>query len=188
MKYVLYVFATLFVIGLTSCSKDDDGEESPSLDYIQIRVFSEDALAPNGNVYLFYVENYINKISSMKPSTVIEWTPTISYTSNHESHIMTPVSKYGSKYKGDLLCCDEEGYSVYSIYWNKLSTLYGTPKPGGKYVLMVDLRSPIFPKAYRELTISKNSIVEVHFPKLSNPYESGWVDAEFVVRDYVTDN
>ncbi|MBQ6204164.1 MAG: hypothetical protein IJK46_08745 [Prevotella sp.] len=192
-KMVLHLMAILMVtipcVDFTSCGSDDDDSpnNSSSLDFIQVRVYSEDVTAPNGNAYLFYVDNYLDMIEDLRPSTVLEWTPTISYQYNRETKYMTPISKYGSKYKGDLLVNENKGYSVHSIYWYELSTLYGTPKPGGKYVLMVDLRNGVYLKAYKELTITNNSIIEVHFPKASEKYSSSWIDANFIVRDYVSD-
>lgn len=68
------LMVTLSCVGFTSCGSDDDDSpnNSSSLDYIQVRVYSEDVTAPNGNVYLFYVDNYLDKIESMRPSTVLE--------------------------------------------------------------------------------------------------------------------
>ncbi|MBP5359910.1 MAG: hypothetical protein J6129_00310, partial [Bacteroidaceae bacterium] len=158
------IMVAMLSVGFMSCNSDDDDKEKSSLDYIQVRVYSKDITAPNGNVYLFYVDGYVDKIKSMKPYTTLDWTPLISYTYNRESKYMTPVSKYGTKSDGDLLVNEGKGYSVYSIYWNSLSSLYGIPKSGGKYVLLVELRNGVYLKAYKELTITKNSIVEVHFP------------------------
>ena len=108
------MMVTMLSVSFASCSSDDEeNDNSSSLGYIQVRVYSEDVTAPNGNVYLFYVDNYINMIENMKPLTILEWTPTISYTYNRETKYMAPVSEYGTKYKGDLLVSETLGYSVH---------------------------------------------------------------------------
>ena len=182
------LLVAILSFGFVACSKDDEdnNDNSSSLEFIQVRVYSEDVTAPEGNVYLFYVENYINEIDNMHPFTRLEWTPMISYTSrvDGKSSYMSPVSKYGTKSKGRLGVYPDKNYSVTSIGWSDLSSYYGTPKAGGRYVLYVALDDDILLKSSKELTISKNSIVEVHFPKASKKYDSRWVEAEFIVKDY----
>lgn len=169
----------LFVTAIcTSCSKDDEKEDE-ELEFVQIRVFSEDITAPNGQAYLFYVENNVDNIDNMKPSTLGDmYSPWIGYNRNL---VMYPVSEFGKSTSGQLMVNQKKGYSELIFYWRDLSTTYGTPSPG-RYVLFVSLSNGVYLRSYKELTITKNSIIEVSFPKANNTEYD--VDANFVVKDY----
>lgn len=181
------IISVLFIF-LIGCEKEDLNEEEVSpLKYLKVGVFSEDVSSPNGYAYLFYVEEYADKMDNMKPANyVTNYTPYMFYSVNGKNQFMYPVSEYGTKKAGQLLTYNDRRYSLQSFNWSELSTTYGTPKPGGKYVLFVMLQDDVYALAYKELTLTKSSIIEVHFPKIDKSAESifGWVDANFIIKDY----
>ena len=174
---LLFITPLLFI----SCSSDDDNEDNEELKFIQIRVTSEDTPTPNGNVYLFKVNGY--DIESDQPNAwAIDYTPVLFYKHNGESKPMTPVSKYGSQSKGDLLISEKDGCSIHSIFWYELSSTYGAPKAGDEYLVFVDLRNGTYARASKRFTIKKNSTITIKLPTCKD--KSQFVDAEWSIQDY----
>lgn len=184
MKKILFLLATLPMIVFTACSSDDDDNKDNELKYIQIKVTSEDTPTPNGNVYLFKINGYNldNDHPRFWDYGKLAYTPTLSYKYNGEQSAMLPVSEYGSKYKGDLLLSEKDGYSVHSIYWSNLSSLYGTPKIGDEYLIFVTLRNGTYAKASKRFIITKNSLITVKLPTCKD--KSEFVDGEWTISDY----
>ena len=95
---------------------------------------------------------------------------------------MYPISGYGSKYKGELLTDKEKGYSLHSIYWYELSSLYGTPKAGDEYLVFVNLNNGTYARASKRFVITKNSIIKVKLPSCTD--KSEFVNAKWEILDY----
>lgn len=184
MKKLLFLLVIAFPLVFTSCSKDDENNNDNELKFIQIKVTSADTPTPNGNVYLFKVSGYnVNDDYPLFWSYGnLAYTPTLSYKYNGEESAMLPVSEYGSKYKGDLLLSEKDGYSVHSIYWYNLSSLYGTPQIGDEYLIFVTLRNGTYAKASKRFIITKNSLITVKLPTCKD--KSKFVDGEWTISDY----
>lgn len=175
IQFLLLLFALVF----TGCSSDDNENDS-KLDFIQIKVTSEDITAPNGYVYLYRVSGH--DLTSDEPNIWgIEYSPSLFYNYNGEKKIMLPISKNGTKYNGDLLPDKDNGYSVHSIYWSELSSIHGTPQPGDEYLVFVHLTNGNYAKASKRFTINKNSLITIKLPACE---ESQFVDAEWTISDY----
>lgn len=180
MKKILFLMllAPLFL----SCSSDDDNEgKNDKLEFIQVKVTSEDAPAPNGNVYLFKVNGYA--LDSDKPNSwAVDYTPVLSYKDNGESESMLPISDYGTKTKGDLQLNEKDGYSVHSFYWNNLSSKYGKPEAGDEYLIFIELRNGTYARASKRFVITKNSLITVKLPTCTD--KSKFVEGSWSISDY----
>lgn len=182
MKKILFLMAILPILIFTSCSSDSDEEDNDNdLEFIQVKVTSEDTPTPNGNIYLFKVNGY-DIDSDIPNSWAIDYTPVLFYKYNGEDKSMIPISEYGQKYKGELLQNEKEGYSVHSIYWYELSSLYGTPKPGDEYLLFIQLRNGTYAKSSKRFVITKNSLITVKLPTCKD--KSEFVDGVWTISDY----
>lgn len=178
MKQILFTVMTVLL--LLGCSKENE-EKSNELEFIQVKVTSEDTPTPDGNIYLFKVSGY--KIDSDRPNSwAIDNTPFLSYNYNGESKTMLPISEYGSKHKGDLLLNEKEGYSVESFYWNNLSSTYGTPTAGDEYLVFIELRNGTYARASKRFKINNNSQITVKLPTCTD--KSRFVDGEWSIADY----
>lgn len=181
MKKILFLLAMLPMFLFTACSSDDDEEQNNELEFIQIKVTSEDTPTPNGNVYLFKVSGY--DITSDKPNRwTIDYTPILFYKYNGESETLFPISEYGKQSKGDLLLNEKEGCSVRSFFWYELSSQYGTPKAGDEYLIFIELRNGTYARATKRLTITKNSLITVKLPTCTD--HSKFVEGEWTISDY----
>lgn len=176
-KISFLMMAALLLVG---CSKDSE-EKDDGLKFIQIKVTSADTPTPNGNVYLFKVNGY-NLEGDHPNSWTIDDTPFLSYKYNGESKTMLPISEYGSKYKGDLLLNEKEGYSAKSFYWNNLSSTYGTPIAGDEYLVFIELRNGTYARASKRFKINNNSQITVKLPTCTD--KSRFVDGEWSIADY----
>lgn len=174
---LLLLVVPLFI----SCGSGDEEKDGNNLEFIQVRVTSDSNATPNGNVYLFKVNGY-DLVSDKPNSTSMEYDPFLSYKYNNETRYMSAISATGSKSKGDLIISEKYGSSVGSIFWDDLSSLYGVPKSGDEYILLVVLRTGKYERAYKRLTITKNSTISVHIPS-SDDY-SKYVDATWNISDY----
>lgn len=95
---------------------------------------------------------------------------------------MTPISSYGSEREGDLLLNSDKGCSLYSIYWDDLALLYGTPKAGDEYLIFIELKNGTHVKASKRFIIERNSVITVKFPPCAD--QSDFVNAEWFISDY----
>lgn len=181
MRKILFILATLPILLLTSCSSDSNNDNDEGLEFIQVRVTSEDTPTPNGNIYLFKVNGY--ELDSEEPNSwAIKDTPVLFYKHNGESETMLPISEYGSQNKGNLLLDEKEGYSAYSFYWHSLSSSYGTPKSGDEYLIFIELRNGTYARASKRFVITKNSLITVKLPTCTD--KSKFVDGEWSISDY----
>lgn len=185
MKRFCFLFVGIVFFMFSACSSGSDKEdEDDELEFIQLRVTSEDTPTPNGNVYLFKVNGY--DIKSETPLFFnygdIAYTPTLTYKSNGEDKTMIPISEYGKKNKGDLLLNENEKYSTHTFYWYQLSSIYGTPKPGDEYLVFIVLRGDTYAKTSKRFTVTKNSKITVKLPTCKE--ESRFVEGEWSISDY----
>ncbi|MEG2191445.1 MAG: hypothetical protein RRY05_08755 [Bacteroidales bacterium] len=155
-----------------ACSKDSSNETN-DLEYIQIRVNSDDINIPNGDVYLFKVSGYT--ITNDTPIDMDNIPVSLSYISNGENSYMLSVSDKSSLYKS-------ENYSVTSINWEGLSSLYGTPKAGDEYLIYISLNNGTYARATKRFIITKNSIINVRLTTCKD--YSKIVPATWTITDY----
>jgi len=173
---LLLVFTSLLC---TSCSKEENSERK--LEYLTVRVTSDDSETPSGIVSLFYLcsgNSYdFNGYDLKEPPNVANGEMVYAVT-NHDERIF-PISKFG----GDkLITSSNKDCSIGSFFWNSLSTIYGTPLINGKYVIFIKLSCGKYPRCYKVLTIDGNKMVNVHIPSASDYSEC--VTAEWQVSDY----
>lgn len=189
MKKYLFLLAFGLPLFFGSCStNDDDAKNKDELQLLQIRVTSKDIAEPNGNVYLFYVNNYKN--INGKPSVAWWYEEPVPYYDYEKSdgtgYKIVPVSDWGKMSSGKLEQSGN-GYSVHTIYWNNLSSLYGTPLPGGRYIVCVFLKNEINTIIYsapisKEYILKKNSVITVHLPMCTDM--SGYEKAKWSISGY----
>ena len=181
MKKILFLM--VFLSGLfVGCS--DDGDEEEELLYLQVKVTGEDNKEIYGNVYLFYIENHTNLQTPPRVNLIGDvYVPYIPYKgSDGDNHHMYPVSDWGKERDGELHNFGD-GYSVETFYWDKLSTLYGTPKKGCKYALCVVLEEYPHCYVYYEFTMEDRSVINMHIPDHDGYHEFIDADIEITIVD-----
>lgn len=164
---------SFFILSLLffSCSSDENTSNNDELEFIQIKVTSTDASMPKGKIALLYLGDKNLESITVADGKIIGSTGSNEY--------IYPVSK---KTEGEDLVNGKDNYSIKSFYWNELSSLYGTPQPGKKYVVFIKLKEGKTPIAYKVFTISKNSSIDVHIPSASEYSEI--VNADWKISDY----
>lgn len=172
-KLLLLLLAFPLFIACSSSSSDDDNKNE--LQYVRIKVTSDDAVSPTGIVALFYLgDEDITNIYYVGSLGI--WDGTVVATRGDGESIF-PVSKIS----GDKTVANKD-YSVHSFYWNELSSIYGIPQAGKKYAIFVQLGIGNKPRAYKVITIDKNKDIEVHLPsadKISQLVEANWIIKDF---------
>ena len=181
MKKILFFMMAMLPLMFSGCSDDDEDKKKDELKFVQLQITSEDNTTPNGNAYIFKVSGY--DLESDEPlSWAINYTPVLHYTFNGESEVMVPISKYGKLYHGDLVLNKKDGYSVYSFFWDELSSIYGQPKAGDEYLIFIELRNGTYAKVSKRFVIERNSVIKVRIPTCKDV--SKFVDAEWSISDY----
>lgn len=160
--------ATLFV----SCGGDDEESSTTELQFVDVRVEMSDGAIPTGNVYLFRVPSgYSVDVEDLYFSTMT-YCPQLKYTYSSETDKMFPISDYGKSSKGELSPYESLNYAHHVIYWYNLSSLYGTPQAGDKYVVAVFLNGSFEWWSSHQFTITKNSTITVKLPASSPTYDA----------------
>lgn len=162
---------------LTSCSGDDEESGTSELQFIDVRVEMSDGTIPTGNVYLFRVPSgYSVDIEDLYFSTStyfgLAYSPYLKYTYSSQTDKMFPISDYGKSSKGELSPYESLNYTHHVIYWYNLSSLYGTPQAGDKYVVAVFLNGSFEWWSSHQFTITKNSTITVKLPASSPTYDA----------------
>lgn len=177
MKKTLLFIAVSIVAVLASCGgSDGDEDSSDELKFVIVKVISDDITAPDGHVFLF---NADNSIATGEPNVSLREKYDYPYYLDKGKYVF-PISGYGSSYDGELL--KNSSYSSHAFYWSSLSSLYGTPKAGGKYTIVVMLENGTYGQAYNTMTITKNCVVTVCVS--SSKVKSQFVYATWSVNDY----
>lgn len=182
MKRFLLLVATVSCLVCTGCSKDASSNDN-KLDLIQIRVTSDDEQEPSGNVYLFYLNSSKIELDGA-PHITYAYPANVPYLKykglQGDDEMMFPCSAYGKSSDGKLLSYGD-GYSQHSIFWYELSTSYGTPLPGGRYVVCICLNGTTYARMYKEFTLTRNAIISVHAPTCKDT--PAFVEAEWSISD-----
>jgi hypothetical protein len=181
MKKYLFIIGFVALLLFISCSKTNDVKEK-KIDFIQVKVTSDDSSTPSGIVALFYLGNdTINKYSlEACPNIAGYGSDRIVYARRNDEELIYPISHVG----GDELF-SSENYGVCTFYWNELSWLYGMPQVNGKYVIFIKLDCGKYPRAYKEFIIDGNKSINVHIPSASD--YSDCVNADWKITDYSGD-
>ena len=175
MKKLSLLF--LLPILLFSCSSDDNEPTQDQLEFIQIKVTSDDAIKPRGVISLFYLgdDDDINHFSVWDNGT----NSTLVYALKDNGDKIYPISnENGNKLGGSTL----ENYSVVSFFWRNLSTRYGLPIAGKKYAIGIKINEGNYPVTYKVLTIDNNKKITVHIPSVTKIGE--FVEAQWSIENY----
>jgi len=127
-KLLFFVLSLTFV--LAGCSNDDDNGNQTT--YLQVKAtFDSGNKVPNGYVSVFYLDNV--DVTDYTPYYSDPRLVTLKDTNNEK---ISPV------YWDELAYFDGQKYTVKSIYFNKLSPMYGIPKKDGKFLVMLVIHRP----------------------------------------------
>lgn len=166
MKKLLLTVLCLAAAAFTSCGGDEENETA-ELQFIDVRVEMSDGSIPTGYVYLFRVPSgYSVDVKDLHFSKST-YTPYLEYTYSSKSGNMYPISDYGKSYKGELSPYGALNYAHHVIYWNTLSSRYGTPQAGDKYIVAVFLNGDFLWWSSHQFMITKNSTITVKLPSTS---------------------
>ena len=151
----------LFLLIFTSCDEDyDDGFFT-----IEVRVTTEDNVAPNGNVYIFYLGKDVDVPKKTEIGLEYElygrYTPFITFSvwNNEKNVIFYPVSEYGTEKDGMIHQYRDKGFSYAMFYVDKLSMEYGNPQNGGIFLVLVMPYKKWEAPAFMLFSINKNATI-----------------------------
>lgn len=136
MKKVLYAIMAVAMVSFIGCDKgDDDKIDTGELEWLKVTLrFDTDGKGPEGKAYLFYLENEF--VNDPKPLGIWTGIPFINDVNG---------DKIFSIAEGEIRVNKDQNTGLYinesSVVFTEhgLSSVYGTPKTNGRYVLLVDL-------------------------------------------------
>lgn len=172
MRKLLLTTLCLAAAILVSCGSDDEESETTELQFVDVRVEMSDGSIPTGNVYLFRVPSGYSVDAEDLYFSTLTYRPHLKYTYSSKSDDMYPISDYGKASKGELSPYSALNYAHHVIYWYALSSRYGTPQAGDKYIIAVFLNGDFVWWSSHQFSITKNSTITVKLPASSPTYDS----------------
>lgn len=168
LKCLFFALLLLFTI---SCEKDYDED----FNTIEVRLTTENNVAPEGNAYVFYLGKNKNLLEVLDVMFDFEsgdrYLPFFVFEEWQGEYYKKfyPVSEYGDENAGTLHRNNKYSYAMF--YVEKLSRKYGTPQPGDVFLILVVPYKKWNAPAFVIATLDKNSVVKAIYTNTTTANE-----------------
>lgn len=171
MQKLKCLFFALLLLFTISCEKDYDED----FNTIEVRLTTENNVAPEGNAYVFYLGKNKNLPEVLDVMFDFEsgdrYLPFFVFEEWQGEYYKKfyPVSEYGDENAGTLHRNNKYSYAMF--YVEKFSRKYGTPQPGDVFLILVVPYKKWNAPAFVIATLDKNSVVKAIYTNTTTANE-----------------